>query len=56
MSITIKIVGLILIAVGLLTLRNFPGIGQSQREEMALGGILIGLILFLIGVVILVFG
>lgn len=56
MSIVWKIAGLILITLGLLTLRNFPGIGQHQRESMTITGISIGLILTLVGIAVLIFG
>jgi len=48
--------GLIPLLLGLLIIRYFPGYKDHQPKGMTLTGILIGIILFLFGIVLLVFG
>ncbi len=51
-----KIVGLILMIFGGLTLRYFPGLSDNQPKGMTLTGIFIGIICFVLGLALLIFG
>lgn len=51
-----KLVGLITLLAGLFIMKNFPDIGMYQRREMTISGIFLGALLFLSGIVLLVFG
>jgi hypothetical protein len=48
--------GIIPIVIGLLIIRFFPGITTHQPKDMTLTGLWIGIILFLVGIALLVFG
>lgn len=49
----LKILGIILIIVGFLIVKNFPGISHYQLEKMTWTGIFIGLIILFAGVALL---
>lgn len=48
------IIGLILIAAGILIVKEFPDISGYQRSEMTYAGILFGIILIAIGIILMV--
>jgi hypothetical protein len=52
----LKIFGLLMIIVGFLILKYFPDISGYQKKEMTMTGILIGVILFLVGIGLIIFG
>jgi hypothetical protein len=52
----LKIFGLLMIIVGFLLLKYFPDIHHYQRSEMTMTGILIGAVLFLVGIGLVIFG
>ena len=51
-----KIIGLMLLLFGFWTLKYFPDNRRFQREEMTFTGIMIGIVMFLIGLGLLIFG
>jgi hypothetical protein len=51
-----KIFVLLMIFVGFLILKYFPDIETYQKGGMTLVGILIGIILFLVGIGLIIFG
>ncbi len=53
MDIVFKIIGIIMIIVGFLIVKNFPGISHYQMEKMAWTGVFIGLIILFAGIVLL---
>lgn len=52
----LKIVGVLLMFVGVLIVRYFPGVASYQKIGMTLAGIWTGILLFLIGIVLLIYG
>jgi len=52
----IKIFGLLMLFVGFLILKYFPSISSYQKGGMTLSGILIGIIFFLVGIGLIIFG
>lgn len=51
-----KIIGLLLAAIGFLIIKEFPDIQKYQRKEMTRAGIFFGLALLFIGIIIVIFG
>ena len=51
-----KIIGLILIIIGVFILKFFPDMSEYQRKGMTLSGILIAIFLILVGIGLLIFG
>jgi len=52
----IKFFGVLLLFVGFLVLKYFPDVSTYQKKGMTLSGILIGIIFFLIGIGLIIFG
>ena len=52
----LKIFGILMIIVGFLILKYFPDISDYQKKDMAMSGILVGVILFLVGIGLIIFG
>lgn len=52
----IKILGLIMVFIGLLILKYFPDMSDYQNKGMTLFGILIGVLLSIVGIIMLVAG
>lgn len=52
----LKFFGLLLVIFGFLILKFFPDIERYQRSEMTITGILIGALLFLAGILLIIFG
>lgn len=50
-----KIVGIVLIMIGFLIVKSFPGISAYQSEKMSWTGVFIGLIVLFGGVALLFF-
>ncbi len=53
MDILLKILGVILIIIGFLIVRHFPGISHYQAEKMSWAGVFIGLIILFAGIALL---
>jgi len=51
-----KIIGIILIIIGLFILKFFPDMSDYQKKGMTLTGILIAIFLILVGIGLLIFG
>ena len=51
-----KLIGLVVLLVGLFVMKNFPDIAQYQQKEMTVSGLFLGMIMFLAGLVLMVFG
>ena len=52
----VKVFGLVMIFVGFLILKYFPGISDYQKKGMTLSGVLIGIIISIIGIIMLILG
>lgn len=52
----IRIFGLIMIFIGFLILKYFPGISDYQKGEMVMLGIAIGIVISVAGIIMLIFG
>jgi len=55
MNILLKVIGIILIIVGFLIVKNFPGVSHYQSEKMTWTGVFIGLIILFTGIALLFF-
>ncbi len=52
----LKIFGLLMVIVGFFILKYFPDMTRYQRNSFAMSGILIGVVMFLLGIGLLIFG
>ena len=52
----LKIFGLLLIILGFFILKYFPDTTTYQRGEMTMLGILVGIVFFLVGILLIIFG
>lgn len=53
MDIPLKLLGIMLIVIGFLIVKNFPGIAKYQPEGFSWAGVLIGLIVLFAGLALL---
>jgi hypothetical protein len=52
----LKLLGLLLMALGVLIIRYFPDITEYQRPEFLRAGLFLGAVLFVAGLALLIFG
>lgn len=52
----LRLLGIVLLAVGALLLRHFPDIGGYQRGEMLVAGLFVGVLLLVLGIALVIFG
>jgi hypothetical protein len=52
----VRVFGLVVIFLGFLVLKYFPGLSDHQNKGMTLSGILIGIIISIIGIIMLIVG
>jgi len=51
-----KILGLILVVLGVVILKYFPDVSSYQHSGMTMSGILIAVVLILVGIGLIIFG
>lgn len=51
-----KVIGILFILLGFFIIKNFPGYTHHQKEGMTLFGIFIGVLVFVLGIALFLFG